>query len=114
MSAALDMGHYLMVIILGEDRVLRENMAEVRAQMPWFVITGIMSFTLNISSFFANKVTSALTLTVCGNIKQTVVIVMSIMINGDVLTAQKAFGILIVIFGGCLYSYIGWKERQQN
>lgn len=105
---------FFIIFLTGEDKVIRENLPELQAQLPWFLLTGIMSFTLNISSFFANKVTSALTLTVCGNVKQTVVIFLSIYLNNDVLTAQKAFGILIVICGGGLYSYIGYKESQSN
>lgn len=100
------------MLLTGEHWIILEDMDKLRAQMPWFALTGLMSFTLNMSSFFANKYTSALTLTVCGNIKQTLVIFLSFMIvDEDVLTAQKAFGVLIVIAGGCLYSYVGWKER---
>ena len=74
-----------------------------------------MAFTLNVSSFFANQATSALTLTVCGNIKQTAVIFLSIQFSTtEVLTAQKLFGILIVIFGGGLYSYVAWKENNSR
>jgi drug/metabolite transporter (DMT)-like permease len=85
----------------------------VPAASFWFLVTGMISFLLNITSFYANKVTSPVTLTVCGNMKQIVVIAMSILINGDVVTMQKLLGIAVVTVGGVAYAYISTKEMNQ-
>lgn len=102
------------IVVSGEYKIAYQHWDELKLQLPWFFYTGLMSFSLNLSSFFANQKTSALTLTVCGNVKQAMVIALSLYLNNDYITAQKAFGILIVIAGGCLYSYISIKESKSN
>lgn len=94
----------------GEVNTLMENWEVVPVASFWFILTGIVSFMLNVTSFMANKVTSPVTLCVCGNMKQVVVIVMSILINHDVITMQKAIGIVVVTVGGSMYAYISTKE----
>lgn len=98
------------MFLSGEVTTIRDNWEVVPSASFWFVLTGIISFMLNVTSFMANKVTSPVTLCVCGNVKQVVVIVMSILINHDVITVQKAIGIVVVIIGGAAYAYISTKE----
>ncbi|GMF26992.1 unnamed protein product [Phytophthora fragariaefolia] len=98
------------MFLTGEVDTIRNNWEVVPSASFWFILTGIISFMLNVTSFMANKVTSPVTLCVCGNMKQVVVIVMSILINNDVITVQKAIGIVVVSIGGATYAYISTKE----
>ncbi|CAH0517611.1 unnamed protein product [Peronospora belbahrii] len=98
------------MFLTGEVKTIINNWETVPSASFWFILTGIISFVLNVTSFMANKVTSPVTLCVCGNMKQVVVIVMSILINHDVITVQKAIGIVVVSIGGATYVYISTKE----
>ncbi|KAF1777253.1 Sugar phosphate transporter domain [Phytophthora cactorum] len=98
------------MFLTGEVDTIINNWEVVPSASFWFILTGVISFMLNVTSFMANKVTSPVTLCVCGNMKQVVVIVMSILINHDVITVQKAIGIVVVSIGGATYAYISTKE----
>ncbi|CAI5700944.1 unnamed protein product [Peronospora effusa] len=98
------------MFLTGEVNTMLNKWEAVPSASFWFLLTGIISFMLNITSFMANKVTSPVTLCVCGNMKQVVVIVMSILINNDVITVQKAIGIVVVSIGGATYAYISTRE----
>ncbi|CEG41866.1 drug metabolite transporter superfamily [Plasmopara halstedii] len=101
---------FIAMFLTGEANTLMDNWEIVPSASFWFILTGMISFMLNVTSFMANKVTSPVTLTVCGNMKQVVVIIMSILINHDVITMQKAIGIVVVSMGGSMYAYISTKE----
>ena len=98
------------MFLTGEVNTIVNHWEAVAPASFWFLLTGVLSFVLNITSFMANKVTSPVTLCVCGNMKQVIVIVMSILINDDVITVQKAIGIVIVSIGGAMYAYISTSE----
>ncbi|CAI5735124.1 unnamed protein product [Hyaloperonospora brassicae] len=102
------------MFLSGEVNTIVTNWEAVPSASFWFILTGIISFMLNVTSFMANKVTSPVTLCVCGNMKQVVVIVMSIFINNDVITVQKAIGIVVVSIGGAAYAYISTKETMSQ
>lgn len=105
---------FFTIFLSGEYTTLVNNLDLVPAASFWYLVTGAISFLLNITSFYANKVTSPVTLCVCGNMKQIVVIVMAIVINNDVFTTQKSIGIAIVTLGGIAYAYISTKEMNQS
>ncbi|KAF1336186.1 Drug/metabolite transporter, partial [Globisporangium splendens] len=97
----------------GEWAILMKHWDQLPALSTWYLITGVVSFLLNVTSFYANKVTSPVTLCVCGNMKQILVITLSIVINHDVITAQKLLGIFVVTVGGIAYAYISNKEMNR-
>ncbi|KAI9912333.1 hypothetical protein PsorP6_006330 [Peronosclerospora sorghi] len=99
------------MFLTGEVTTLINNRNLLPSAGFWFILTGFISFMLNITSFMANKVTSPVTLCVCGNMKQVFVIIMSIVINRDVITVQKAIGIIFVTVGGAVYAYVSTKEN---
>lgn len=67
------------------------------------LLTGILSFSLNVSSFIANKVTSPLTLCIAANVKQVLVVVFGTLYFGDPVSLINGIGIVIVILGSYRY-----------
>jgi uncharacterized membrane protein len=67
------------------------------------LLNGIIAFALNIVSFTANKKTSALTMTVAGNVKQVLSIVLSVIIFDYAITSTNSFGIILTLIGGAWY-----------
>lgn len=69
------------------------------------LLNGVIAFGLNIVSFTANKKTSALTMTVAGNVKQVLSIILSVVIFDYAINQTNAFGIVLTLVGGAWYGY---------
>jgi drug/metabolite transporter (DMT)-like permease len=68
------------------------------------LINGIIAFFLNVVSFTANKKTSALTMTVAGNVKQVLSIVLAVIIFNLNITFMNLAGIMLTLVGGAWYT----------
>ncbi|KAI9489188.1 triose-phosphate transporter family-domain-containing protein [Zychaea mexicana] len=68
------------------------------------LVNGVIAFFLNVVSFTANKKTSALTMTVAGNVKQVLSIVLAVIIFKLHITWMNAWGILLTLGGGAWYT----------
>lgn len=67
------------------------------------LMNGFFAFFLNWVSFTANKKTSALTMTVAGNVKQAISILLAVYVFATPLTLKNSLGILITLLGGAWY-----------
>ncbi|KAJ5088056.1 Drug/metabolite transporter [Penicillium angulare] len=66
---------------------------------------GMLAFFLNIASFQATKVAGSLAITVWGNIRQTLTLILGIVFLGDFnLNPQTAAGIVLVVLGCGFYN----------
>jgi drug/metabolite transporter (DMT)-like permease len=75
------------------------------------LINGLLALWLNWVSFTANKKTSALTMTVAGNIKQALSVVLAIYIFDSRITSLNFIGVVIALSGGAWYRYFSVLRR---
>lgn len=73
-------------------------------------LNGFMAFFLNVANFFFTKHTSALTVTIAGNVKHVATICVSIAIFKNPVSGLNALGIVITSLGAALYSLIEYRE----
>lgn len=78
------------------------------------LLNGIIAFFLNVVSFTANKKTSALTMTVAGNVKQVLSIILAVIIFDLSITATNGLGILLTLAGGAWYSNVQLAESKKK
>ena len=77
---------------------------------------GFLAFMLNIASFNTNKVAGALTMTVCGNLKQCLTVLLGIFIFDVTVEFLNGTGMLITMLGAAVYSKAeldNKKKKQQ-
>lgn len=65
---------------------------------------GFLAFLLNIASFNTNKVAGALTMTVCGNLKQCLTVLLGIFLFNVVIDWLNGAGMGVTMLGAAIYS----------
>jgi drug/metabolite transporter (DMT)-like permease len=76
---------------------------------------GLLAFFLNISSFQANKVAGSLAITVWGNVRQTLTLILGILFLGDFdLNLQTGAGIILVVVGCAFYSKTELDSKKKD
>ena len=80
----------------------------------WVWISGFLAFSLNVANFYATKLAGPLVITILGNIKHILTILISIIVFSTQITWRNALGILITISGAMYYSYLNHIESQQS
>ncbi|KAF7527551.1 hypothetical protein PCG10_002514 [Penicillium crustosum] len=75
------------------------------ATVTFLLGNGLLAFFLNISSFQTNKLAGALTISVCGNLKQAITLAIGILVFKDfTVDILNGTGILLVIAGCAFFS----------
>jgi len=69
-----------------------------------------MAWLLNVTNFFTNQKTSPVTLSVGGNIKQILTILLSIVLFGNRISPMGAIGIATTVVGAIIYSVVDHKK----
>lgn len=100
-------------IATGEASAIAENWESILASSAPGVIlfSGVLSFLLNVSSFIANKSTSALTLCICANVKQVALVLAGTLYFGDSVSMLNALGIIIAFLGSLRYGIVSINEK---
>lgn len=99
----------------GEFAVLNEAVANgVFDKTFLFSIfcNGVMAFSLNIVSFQTNKVAGALTVSVCGNLKQCLTILLGIVLFDVTVTMLNGIGMVITVLGAAYYSKVELDRKR--
>ena len=106
----------ILSFLSGEVRSImsRPELVETYYPAAVVVISGIFSFSLNISSLMANKLTSPLTLCIVANVKQVLMIAVSTIVFATPITPLNGSGIIVVLLGSARYSYVSLVEKQQT
>ncbi|CAI2164492.1 13878_t:CDS:10 [Funneliformis geosporum] len=99
--------------VTGElHRVRAFSRTEMTTSLVFALVTnGVIAFFLNVVSFTANKKTSALTMTVAGNVKQVLSIILAVVIFNLTITPTNGLGIFLTLLGGAWYARIEFAER---
>lgn len=75
--------------------------------MTWALIgNGALAFALNLASFSTNRKTGALTMTVCGNVKQSLTVLLGITLFDVKVGLANGVGMLIALVGAAWYSSV--------
>lgn len=105
----------------GEVSAFREALAtsQMSSISTFFSLAGngILAFLLNISSFNTNKLAGALTMTVCGNLKQCLTVLLGIFIFDVSVQLLNGTGMAVTMLGAVIYSKAeldNKKKKQQQ
>jgi hypothetical protein len=78
------------------------------------VLNASMAFGLNLVSFQTNKVAGALTISVCGNVKQCLTILLGIVLFNVKIGPLNALGIIVSVAGAGYYSHVELSTKRAN
>jgi len=74
---------------------------------------GLLAFVLNISSFQTNKLAGALTITVAGNVKQCLTILLGIVAFNVEVSRLNGVGMMVTLLGAAWYSWVELSSRER-
>ncbi|CAK7262701.1 hypothetical protein SEPCBS57363_000177 [Sporothrix epigloea] len=72
---------------------------------------GVLAFALNVSSFTANKAAGALTMTVCGNVKQCLTVLLGIVFFNVTIGPLNGLGMFVSLAGAAWYSLVELRAK---
>lgn len=83
----------------------REGDVSTSATIVFLLGNGLLAFLLNVSSFQTNKLAGALAISVCGNLKQVLTVLLGIFTFGDfAVDLWNGTGMCVALLGCVLYS----------
>lgn len=116
MSPLAAMQCVAMAFLTGEVAQARTARAEGDFSSSLFYVAMLsnagIAFALNVASFQANKLAGALTMTVCGNVKQALTIGLGFILFHIELGWLNAAGAVITILGGVWYSKVELDSKK--
>lgn len=75
---------------------------------------GLLAFCLNVSSFTTNKLVGALTMTVCGNLKVCLTIILGVVLFDVTVGFSNAAGLVITMVGVAAYSSVELVSKRKR
>lgn len=78
------------------------------------VCNGATAFLLNVVSFQTNKAAGALTMSVCGNVKQCMTILLGIVLFAVDVSPMNGLGMMITVAGAAWYSKVELDRKKST
>ncbi|ORX61416.1 TPT-domain-containing protein [Hesseltinella vesiculosa] len=91
-----------------------DNAYHVVESFGLMAIGGLLAFAMTLSELYLIKNTNTVTLSVAGISKEVVVISLSVLIYGDVLTSKTILGLIVSIAGIIWYNYYKLTKQSNN
>ncbi|KAF2096222.1 TPT-domain-containing protein [Rhizodiscina lignyota] len=85
-----------------------------RPQILALAGNGVLAFLLNITSFQTNKLAGALTISVCGNIKQCLTILLGIVLFNVKVGPLNGAGMVVALAGAAWYSKVELSSKMKK
>lgn len=104
------------IFLAGEHSVLLDHIDYLLSINYWGImtITGIFGFLIGILTVFQITMTSPLSHNIAGTAKATLQTVIALFIYQNPMTWKGGLGVLLVLFGSALYTYIKNLEMNSN
>jgi len=101
--------------LLGEHSRLLKDWAPEASMLEYGILAlnGFLAFLLNYSNFMASQTTSAVVITIAGNIKHLTTIAISIVLFGTKVTLLNTLGTIITVIGAACYSLVKFVVKKQ-
>lgn len=100
--------------VFGEWQSLQQYEPPTRNYWVSLAGNGALAFALNWVSFTANQKTGALSMTVAGNVKQALSILLAVWVFATPVNWLNALGIAVTVAGGAWYSLLVYLEREEK
>ncbi|KAF2223984.1 triose-phosphate transporter family-domain-containing protein [Elsinoe ampelina] len=103
--------------MVGEIGQLQQLIADnklTRGLIFTLFCNGCLALVLNITSFQSNKSAGALTLTVCGNVKQILTILLGIVLFNVHINWVNGLGLAIAASGAALFSWVELRAKEAS
>lgn len=101
-------------MVTGELTSLLEYIGDGRiSTLTWLALggNGILAFLLNVTSFQTNKIAGALTMTICGNLKQCLTVALSFVVFHLEANVLNCIGLLTALAGAAWYSKVEFTRK---
>lgn len=89
-----------------------ENTKDRAFVVGCLLLNSIIAFSLNMSNFITTKKTSALTITIAGNVKHVATIAASVIVFKNPISLLNAIGSFMAFAGAGWYSMLDYKEKK--
>lgn len=100
-----ELGHF--VTFVSEDSLTPSLMIAL-------IGNGVLAFVLNVTSFQTNKLAGALTLSVCGNLKQCLTILLGVVLFNVHVGLLNGAGMLVTLAGAAWYSKVELNSKSRK
>lgn len=101
--------------VVGFQELMASGQVSMRSSIASLTGNGFLALLLNISSFNTNKLAGALTMTVCGNLKQCLTVLIGIFLFNVSVDLLNGAGMAVTMVGASIYSKaeLDNKRRKQ-
>lgn len=105
-------------VATGEVNAFRDLIARGDISLPPVFASlagnGFLAFLLNVSSFSTNKLAGALTMTVCGNLKQCLTVLIGIFLFNVTIDLLNGTGMAVTMLGAAIYSKAELDNKKKH